>query len=825
MKVIIVGGVATGMAAAGRLRRLDEQAEIVVFEKDEHVAVASCGMPYHVGGVIADRRRLLPQTPQALKERLALDVRVLSEVVAIDRAARAVQVREVRTGRLYSERYDKLVLATGARPLRPPLPGIDHPAVFGLRSVADMDRIVARLRSGAGRAVVMGGYIGIEMAENLRARGLEVVLVEKLPQIMGPLDPEMARFLQEELERHGVQVRTGCAVAGFEDAPGGVAARLENGERIAADLVVLALGVLPAAELARAAGLKLGEHGGIVVDAHMRTSDPDIYAGGDVVEGTDFVTGRPAHVPLAGPAARQGRIVADNICGRDSTWRGTQGTSVLKAFDMTVAMTGRGEKALRQAGLEYRKVYLHPSGHAPYYPGPAPMRFKLLFSPDGKRVLGAQICGFDGVDKRIDVLAAAMRAGLGVQDLEHLEPGYAPPYAPVIDAVNAAGFVAGNLVRGDVEFWYAEEHDSLPADARLLDLRSAAEFAAGHIPGAVSLPFAELRGRAASLDKNATWFLYCRTGVTSYLAYRILKQHGLRARTLAGGIDIFRATHPGRPAPAAAGAGSCGGGGAPETCTAAPAPVSAAPPPGRIVTLDCRGMQCPGPIRSIQEAMAEMKPGDELVVQATDPGMPADAQAWCRVNGHLFVAQRPLPGGVVECRLRKDAARQETAGAPPAAARRRKTMVIFSGDLDRLLAALVIANGALAMGDEVTLFFTFWGLSALRRDDAAATPGKPLLDRLLARLLPRGPRRLRLSKLHMGGLGTAMMKSVMRRKRVASPAQLLAEARQSGIRLVACSMSLDVLGLRPEELVEGVEIGGVATFLAAADDSGTTLFI
>jgi NADPH-dependent 2,4-dienoyl-CoA reductase/sulfur reductase-like enzyme/rhodanese-related sulfurtransferase len=541
MKVVIVGGVAAGMSCAARLRRLDEQAQIVVFEKDEYVSFANCGLPYHLGGVIRERERLLVQTPASLRKTLDLDVRVRAEVTAIDRAAHRVIVREHATGRIYEEPYDKLVLAPGAAPIRPPLPGIDHPAIFTLRNLADLDGILARLAAGARRAVVMGGYIGLEAAENLQRRGLAVTVLEKMPQLMGALDPEMAFFLQEELVRHGVPVCTGCGVAGFEDRAGAVVVRAENGGAWEADLVILAIGSAPQTALAAAAGLTIGPLGGIAVDDSLRTSDPDIYAGGDAVETTEWVCGGPAYLPLAGPANRQGRIIADNLCGRASRYRGTQGSAVMQLFDLTVAMTGKNEKALRRAGVPYRKVYLSPLGHAGYYPGTAPMRCKMLFSPDGTRILGVQIVGRDGVDKRLDVLATALRGGLSVQDLEHLELCYAPPYGSAKDPVNMLGFVASNLVRGDVEFWYAEERATLPPEHLLLDVRNPDEFAAGHIPGAVNLPLGELRGRLGTLDPARPCYVYCKVGLRSYLAYRILKQRGFQVRTLAGGTDFFRA--------------------------------------------------------------------------------------------------------------------------------------------------------------------------------------------------------------------------------------------------------------------------------------------
>ncbi len=545
MKVVIVGGVAAGMSCAARLRRLDEQAQIVVLEKDEYVSFANCGLPYHIGGVIADRDDLLVQTPQSLKGSLNLDVRPFSEVTAIDRAAKHVSVKERKTGKTYFESYDKLVLATGARGLRPPLPGLAHPAIHELRTVADMDAILARLGQGAKRAVVMGGFIGVEAAENLVRRGLEVTLVEKMPQIMGPLDPEMAAYVQGELETNGVRVVTGCGVSGFADAGGAVHVTLEDGRSLESDLVVLAIGSVPNSDLARAAGLTLGRSQGVVVNDRMQTSDPDVYAAGDVVETREFVTGAPAFIPMAGPANRQGRLVADQIAGRDLRYRGTQGTAMIQVFKMSAGLTGLTEKALKRAGVAYRKVYLHPNGHAGYFPGTQALHFKLLFSPDGKAILGAQICGYDGVDKRIDVIATAMRGGLGVFDLEHLELGYAPPYSSAKDPVNMAGFIASNLLRGDVAFWYAEEYPEKTTGTVLLDVRGKGEFEAWHIPGAVNLPLPALRAACGALDPSREYRVYCKVGFRSYLAYRILAQHGFKAATLAGGGELFRVMYPG----------------------------------------------------------------------------------------------------------------------------------------------------------------------------------------------------------------------------------------------------------------------------------------
>ena len=821
MKIVIVGGVAAGMSCAARLRRLDEQAQIIVFEKDEHVSFANCGLPYHIGGVIQERARLLVQTPESLKTILNLDVRIFSTVTAIDPAAKKVAVRETRTNRVYEETYDQLVLAPGAKSLRPPLPGLDHPAIFELRNMTDMDGIVARVATGAKRAVVMGGYIGIEAAENLRLRGLDVTVIEKMPQLMGPLDPEMAQLLQEELERHGVQVRTNCGVTGFEDRGGRVAVKLERSEAVEADLVIFALGSLPNTELARAAGLKLGPRGGMVVDDHMRTSQPDIYAAGDAVESVDLVSGQPVYIPMAGPANRQGRIIADNICGRDSRYRGTQGTAILKVFELTAAMTGLNEKVLKQSGTLYHKVYVSPSGHAGYYPGTFPMLIKLLFTPDGQRILGAQILGRDGVDKRIDVLATAMRGNLSVWDLEHLELAYAPPYGSAKDPVNMAGFAACNLLRGDTELWYAEEFARLSKNAALIDVRSQAEFELWHVPGAVNLPLAQLRAQLGSLDKSRAYYVYCKVGLRSYLAYRILKQSGFQVKTLAGGTEVFRLFHP-EPSPVIAPTLNAASGAKHmhDTCGCQ------SPDTAKTIALDCMGLQCPGPLGRLTEAMATVAVGDLIEIRASDPGFPRDMEAWCRSKGHELLQITSIPGGVV-ARIRKQAPQSVAAssGTSVSGGRRKKTFVVFSGDLDRVMAAFVLANGALSMGDEVTLFFTFWGLSAIRKEQAVATTGKGILDRMFGWMLPRGLKRLTLSKMHMGGMGTAMMKHVMAQKHVETPQQLLANARKQGLKLVACSMSMDVMGLRQEELLDGVEIGGAAAFLAEADQSNVTLFV
>lgn len=546
MKIVIVGGVAAGMSTAARARRLSESTEIVVLERSRHVSFANCGLPYHIGGEIEDRSQLILQTPETLAETMNLDVRIGHEVLSINREQHRIRVRDMGSGTIYEEHYDKLVLSPGARAVRPPLPGVDHAHIYTLRNIEDMDAIKVVVDQGIKRAVVIGaGYIGLEMAESLRHRNIEVTLAELSEHILAAsLDTEMARDLQYHLEYHGVQLKLSTSATGFEENNGRLAVKFSDNTQIEADLVILAVGVRPDIGLLEGTGIAIGPRGGIAVNVHMQTSVPDIYAAGDAVEVVDTITGQPALIALAGPANRQGRIVADHIFGRRSAYTSTQGTAIVKVFEMTGGSTGATEKSLKTKGIPYRKVYLHPSGHASYYPGTAPMHMKLLFSPEDGRILGAQVVGFDGVDKRIDVLATALRAGMTIDDLETLELAYAPPYGSAKDPVNMAGFIACNLQKGDLAFWYAEDFESIRDSSMLIDVRSKTEYDSWHIPGAINIPLGQLRQRVDALPKDRQILLYCRVGFRSYLAYRILTQSGFkRLKTLAGGSKTFCSYH------------------------------------------------------------------------------------------------------------------------------------------------------------------------------------------------------------------------------------------------------------------------------------------
>ena len=540
MKVVIVGGVAGGASAAARLRRLDEQAEIVLLERGECISYANCGLPYYVGGAIEERESLTLQTPEAFRQRFRIDVRVGQEAVKLDLAAHTVTVDDHTTGEQYPLTYDRLLLSPGAEPLRPAFARLDDPRLFTLRTIPDAERIRSYVREQRPRSAVIigGGYIGVEMAENLVHAGLEVSIVEQAEHLIAPLDRDMAADVHRYLAKKGVRLLLGSGVTALEPAQDGLKVKLQKGE-LTAELVLLCVGVRPETALAREAGLACNERGAIVVDPHMRTSAPDVYAVGDAIEITNSVSGAKGYIPLAGPANRQGRIAADNIAGLNSAFRGTQGTSVLKLFEMTVACTGLNERQAQS--FDYDKVYLYPASHATYYPGARNMSLKVLFERGSGRILGAQIVGFEGVDKRIDVLATAISAGMSGRDLAQLELAYAPPFSSAKDPVNMAGFVIENLLDGRVRQHHWHDVAALPADAALLDTRTVREYGRGHIEGAINIPLDSLRERIGELEpyRDSTLYVNCQSGLRSYLACRILTQQGFDCSNLAGGYRLY----------------------------------------------------------------------------------------------------------------------------------------------------------------------------------------------------------------------------------------------------------------------------------------------
>ena len=836
MKVIIVGGVAGGASTAARLRRLDEKAEIIMFEKGPYISFANCGLPYYISGTIEERENLLLQTPESFNDRFNVDVRILSEVISIDRKAKSVTVRQTDENgnvlREYSESYDKLVLSPGSKPITPPIPGIERDHVHTLWTVPDVDRIKDFLeKEDPCRAVVVGGgFIGLEMAENLAERGIKVILVEAADQVMTPLDYEMAQIIHRHLHEEGVDLHLGCPVKAFEDTgdPKKTAVVLADGARIDADAIILAIGVRPQTDLAQAAGLEMNKRCGIVVDSSMRTSDPDIYAVGDAVEIKNFINGEKTMVPLAGPANRQGRMVAGNILGGSAEYRGTQGTSIVKIFDITAASTGMNEKALKAAGKVYGKDYMftmtHSKSHAAYYPGAFPLDMKMIFEPDTRKVIGAQIVGWEGVDKRIDVLATVIRMGGTIDQLTDLELAYAPPYSSAKDPVNMAGYIAENMLAGMVDMINWNELDDYP-DAVLLDVRDKEEEELGAIPGSVLVPLWELRKRLDELDRDKTYIIYCAAGLRGYIAARMMVQNGFRdVKNLAGGFSTWQPANWNK-------GDACGpaDAGLKTVDLKEVAAKMADIHEGNVVIIDACGLACPGPIKKVYERIADLKDGDVLEVHVTDPGFKSDIASWCKRTGNTllnlekkekeFVAR--IRKGDLEKSLHELGGRH---GIPAKPAATDKTIVCFSGDLDKAIASFIIANGALAMGRKVTMFFTFWGLNIIRRKEKVKVR-KDAVSAMFGGMMPRGADRLKLSKMNMGGMGPAMIKGLMNKHNVPLLDELIQQAVDGGARLIACNMSMDLMGIKGEELVDGIEFGGVAAYLDAAEDSNVNLFI
>ena len=829
MKLVVIGGVAAGMSTAARARRLDESAEIVVFEKAHHVSFANCGLPYHIGGVIKERDRLLLQTPESLKASLNLDVRTSHEVVKIDPKKKVVRVKNLETGKKFNESYDKLAYCPGAEALRPPIDGIDLEGVYSLRRIGDMDKIKARVdgelakkvagERGEVTAVVVGaGYIGLEMAENLAHIGVKATVVELSDQILPPIDKEMSIPVENHLRARGIGLYLSTAAAAIRDAGARLKVELNSGDVLDADVVIMSAGVRPSVALAKAAGIELADHGGIKVNAHMQTNFEDIYAAGDVVETPHTVLPGEYLAPLAGPSNRQGRVVGENVTGRKTTYKSTQGTSIVKVFDMVAGGTGATEKQLQRLEVPYHKVHIHPSGHAGYYPGTSTMHIKVLFDKKGK-ILGAQACGFDGVDKRLDVLATALRGGMTVYDLEDMELSYAPPFGSAKDPINMAGFVASNLLRGDIKLWYAEEYPDATEGKQLVDVRTKDEYDIWHIPGAVNIPLDQIREASKEWDKAKPVRLYCGVGFRSYLAYRILVQTGFRdVATLSGGSTTFRYYHEfttateAIPAPVLNYA---------ETESLFKKPTLAT---GLNVELDCTGLACPGPIMKLSEQMKQIQPGDEITITVSDPGFAADGPAWAGRNGHELVSIEPHGPGF-KATIRKGGVGALAQAQSTAAAGKPKTsFVVFSGDLDKLIAAFIIANGAISMGEEVSMFFTFWGLNSLRKKNPPRRE-KKVMEKLFGAMMPAGPDALKLSQMHMAGAGTAMIKNVMKQHNVNTLPQLMQSAKDGGARIIACTMTMDLLGMAPSDLMDDIEFGGVASFLGEAAESHTTLFI
>lgn len=818
MKILIIGGVAGGATAAARLRRMNENAQIILFERGEYVSYANCGLPYYIGGTISERDRLFVQTVDGFINRFNIDIRVKSEVTGIDLKNKSIRVHDIVANRDYAESYDKLIISTGAEPITPRMAGIEDNRIFSLRNVPDMDKIKNYINQHKPkRAVVIGGgFIGLEMVENLHEAGLDITLIEKSNQVMAPIDFSMASIVHRHLIQKNVSLLLEEGVAKFESIEDAISVGLESGGSVTADMVILSIGVRPEVKLAKDAGLQLGSMGGIKVDDYMQTSDSNVYALGDATEVFNPVINKHTLVPLAGPANKQARIVADNILeGNKYTYNGTIGTSIAKVFDLTVAAAGASSKLLNREKIEHISSYTHGSSHAGYYPEALPLSIKIIFSPEDGKLLGAQVVGYDGVDKRIDLFAQIIKKGGTIYDLQEIEHAYAPPYSSAKDPVNMAGFVAENILKGKVNIIQWRDIPNVDkTEAMIIDSRTKEEYDFGHIEGAINIPVDEIRSRLNEIPRDKKIIVYCAVGLRGYIASRILMQHGYTdVYNLSGGYRTYSCAI----ADNTTSEGLCDtlikDDGEMENKESATI---------KTIKIDACGLQCPGPIMQLKKNYDQINIGDRLEISVTDQAFGEDLNGWCRMVGAKLISMNNS-GGVITATVEK-IAKEDASCTTSAIAKDNKTLIVFSDDLDRALASFVIANGAAATGKKVSIFFTFWGLNVIKKEKKPAVR-KDFMGKMFGMMLPSSSKKLGLSQMNMGGIGSKMMRSIMKNKNVDSLESLMQQALDNGVEFIACSMSMDVMGIKKEELIDNITIGGVAAYLDRAENANVNLFI
>ena len=807
-KVLIVGGVAGGASTATRLRRLDESLEIVIFEKGEYVSFANCGLPYYIGDIIQNRESLLVQTPESLKARFNLDVRVNNEVVGINGKDKKVKVK-TKNGEEYEESFDFLVLSPGAKPIFPAIKGIENKKIFTLRNINDMDKIKAEIKNnGVKKTVVVGGgYVGIETAENLKHLGIDVTLIEAAPHILAPFDSEISNILEYELVNNGIELMTSEKVVEFQEDANKIIIKLESGKIVTTDMVILSIGVSPDTKFLQGSGINLGERGHILVNENLETNIDGVYALGDSILVKNYITNQNVGIPLAGPANRQGRIVAGNIVGRNEKYKGSLGTAIIKIFELTGASTGLNERSLKQLNITYEKIYLHPNNHAAYYPGASPISIKALYNKENKQILGAQAVGISGVDKFIDVMATSIKFKATIDDLAELELAYAPPFLSAKSPANMVGFIGQNIEDDLLEQVFMEDLKKYDEKKTIiLDIREELELIGGKFDNSINIPLSELRKRYTELPKDKEIWTYCAVGLRGYIATRFLSQKGYRVKNLAGGIKSE------------------------EKVIVNTQKESSLTKEGNSNIekeedyLDLSGLSCPGPLVKIKEKIDKLGEDEKLKVKVSDPGFYNDIQAWSKVTKNSLLSL-DKKDGLTYATLQKGQTskviekNQENVIIEDNS---NMTMVVFSGDLDKAIAAFIIANGALTMGKKVTMFFTFWGLSILKKKNLAK---KSFIEKMFAMMLPKNSQDLPVSKMNFFGIGAKMIRSVMKKKNIMSLEELIKKAIDSGVNITACTMSMDVMGISEEELIDGINYGGVGQYLGEAEKSNNNLFI
>lgn len=818
MKHIIIGGVAGGATAAARIRRADEKAEIILVEKGPHISYANCGLPYYIGGVIADKEKLFVQTPESFGRRFNIDVRVNTEAISIDTKAKTVTLRR-KDGSVIDEHYDRLLLSPGSSPVRPPFPGIDTEGIFTLRTVEDTFRIKDYLTQHCVKSAVVvgGGFIGLEMAENLVHAGSKVSIVEMAPQVMAPVDFSIASHVHRELLNQGVALHLNTAVERFEKDNGRIRVFFKSGESIVTDLVLLSIGVSPNTALAKSAGIELGARG-IKVDKFLQTSAKDVYAVGDAIEFPHPEYGEPWLNYLAGPANRQGRIVADNmVFGNITEYEGAIGTSIAKVFDVVVASTGLPAKRLKQLGIKYQSSTTISMSHAGYYPGAFFITTKITFNPEDGTLYGAQCVGHEGVDKRIDQLAIIIKHKGTIYDLISLEQAYAPPFSSAKDPIAIAGYTAANIISGKMPVIYWHEIDSLDrSKVQIIDTRTPAEFELGTISGAVNIPVDDIRERLNEIDKNKPVVVFCAVGLRGYIAARILMANGYDVRNLSGGYKTYQLATQDLTCNTET---ECNDN---SSCSCKGTSNTSCNAPQTTISVDACGLQCPGPIMKLKQAIDTMQPGETIEVKATDPGFPSDAKAWCKSTGNAFLSETCQNGcHTIIIKKQQTAANPQTTCVP---AEKNKTLICFSDNLDRAIATFILANGAAATGGKVSIFFTFWGLNVIKKKHGPAVK-KTFTEKMFAQMLPKSSDGLSLSKMNMMGMGSKMIRGIMKKKNIDSLESLIQQAMANGVEFIACQMTMDMMGIKKEELLDGVTVGGVASYMQKAEESGVNLFI
>lgn len=822
MKIVIVGGVAGGATTAARLRRLSEKNEIVIIERDQYISYANCGLPYYIGDVIKDKGKLSVQTVEGMKKRYNLDIRVKNEVLSIDKTNKKLKIKNLDTLEEYEETFDKLILSCGAKPIKPNISGISEAEnVFTLRNIPDTFKIKEYVteHNVKNAVVVGGGFIGVEMAENLVGLGVDVAIVEKMPQVLRQLDFEMAQILHNEISVHGVNLILGDGVSSFGDK--GHSIKLESGKVLNTDMTILAIGVAPENTLAKTANLKLGEKGHIVTSQNFNTYDgasgdiqEDIFAIGDMIEVVNPLDGSNYAVPLAWGANRQGRLVADCINGIKIKPSKIMGSSVLKVFDYTVASTGSNEETLKRKGIKYVAIHAHRENHATYYPNSSSIALKLLFDKESGRIYGAQAVGREGTEKRIDVIATVMRLNGSVLDLSDLELCYAPPYSSAKDPVNILGYIAENLTNNVYKMVYHDEIDEIVKNGGLLiDVRSDFEFNNGHIEGAINIDIDTVRDNLDKImvKKDAPIYVYCQIGQKAYQVAKVLINNGFtNIYDLSGGYTTYK-NFKYKP-----------------TNKKLKKEMEDYNMPSEIndkseyKEVDVCGMQCPGPLMATYKNLESMKAGEILKIVASDSGFSADVENWCNTNGHKLIDMK-VENGKYYATIQKGG-KGEKDNQVFASNQKNATIVVFSGELDKALASMIIAQGAAAQGKDVTMFFTFWGLNALRKPERTKVK-KTFIERMFGKMMPRGANKLPLSNMNMAGMGSRMIKGIMKKKNVDALPVMIQKAQEIGVKMIACTMSMDLMGIKKEELIDNIEYAGVATYISKNENVGTTLFI